>query len=259
MKLKIITTLMMFVLLLTPTLLAVSDTSYIFKKGDSAMLKTPVKDSGGGACVSCTCDLTVLYPNGSTLVDFQTTSMSNGFASYSLNENQTETTGEYSVDLTCNDGSVSGSSQFSYEITPTGKEITLTSIIANISLMVFFFILILGFYFTTKTLDYERWYNSIITKYEYRNYVKVIISSIGYNLLKNKFIWYYLLGLPIILMITNVSFIFDVESMVGLMKVILAIYYFGFLLVTVFFFGYLQEWVSNILNLMRDREFGIEQ
>jgi hypothetical protein len=66
--------------------------------------------------------------------------------------------------------------------------------------------------------------------------------------MKNAFIWYYLLGLPMLLIITDITLVFGVTSMIELMKVILGIYYFGFILVGLFFFGYLQEWIMKIIN-----------
>ncbi len=109
------------ILLLFPIMSAQSDTSYIFKQGQDATLQIPVKTVNGLACTTCTCDMTINYPNGTLLVDNQAATMSNGFASYDLNENQTATLGEHIVDLTCDDGTNGGSSQFSYEITLTGK------------------------------------------------------------------------------------------------------------------------------------------
>jgi hypothetical protein len=146
---------------------------------------------------------------------------------------------------------------YDFEVTTSGKSLSGLSVTANVLLFFFFALIIFTFYFTTKKIDYERWHNSILKRYENRNIVRVIISSIGYNVLKNKFIWYYLFGLPLMLIITDISYTFGVSSMIDLMKILLAIYWYGFLLVGIFFFGYLQEWVMQIIDEIKSMDYGV--
>jgi hypothetical protein len=145
----------------------------------------------------------------------------------------------------------------SFEITSSGREVSDSKIYANIVLFIFFILLIFTFYYTTKNIDYERWHQRIINRYEYRNYMKVILSSIGYNVMKNKFIWYYLFGLPILLLVTDIAFTFGVDSMIELLKIVLAIYYWGFLLVGVAFFGFVLEWFARIVDEIKSMDFGV--
>lgn len=144
------------------------------------------------------------------------------------------------------------------DVSSSGRVVSDSKIFANIILFVFFIIIILLFFYTTKHIDYERWHNSIISKYENRNYIKVLISSIGYNVMKNKFIWYYLFGLPLILLITDIAYTFGVDSMINLLQIFLTIYYFGFIIVGVFFFGYIQEWTMQIIDQIKSMDFGVE-
>lgn len=159
--------------------------------------------------------------------------------------------------IRCFTASSSGEISANFEVTPSGKIISQTKIIAYALIFLFFIGLILTFYFITKRVDYEKWHNSIIEKYEHRNYLKVLIYSLGYNVMKNSFIWYYLAGLPLMLIITDISYVFDVESMISLMKVLLGIYWFGFILVGVFFFGYLQEWISKLIDEIKSLDMGV--
>ena len=145
-----------------------------------------------------------------------------------------------------------------FEVSLTGIDSDEYNIWAHLGLFLFFIGLVLAFYYINTNINYERWYRSIINRYEHRNTIKVIISSIGYNLMKNAFIWYYLLGLPMLLIITDIALVFGVTSMIELMKVILGIYYFGFILVGLFFFGYLQEWIMKIINDIKNLDFGVD-
>ena len=145
-----------------------------------------------------------------------------------------------------------------FEVSLTGIDSNEYNILAHLGLFLFFIGLVLAFYYINTNINYERWYRSIINRYEHRNTIKVIISSIGYNLMKNAFIWYYLLGLPMLLIITDITLVFGVTSMIELMKVILGIYYFGFILVGLFFFGYLQEWIMKIINDIKNLDFGVD-
>jgi len=208
-------------------------------------------------CANCTfINITTI-----TLPDLNKTSLQTNMTqdgtSYSYEYCDTSQLGIYSY---CVLGDVNGQATVAcndFLITPNGKEMTITSLTAHISLLIFFFILILTFFFIARKVDYENWQDKIISKYEERNFVRVIIGSIGYNFLKNKFIWYYLMGLPILLVITNISYLFDVESMVNLMEIILAIYYYGFLLVIAFFFGFVFEWIRYIMDEVKKMDFGV--
>src|SRR5690606_16360538 len=91
-----------------------------------------------------------------------------------------------------------------FEVSLTGIDSDEYNIWAHLGLFLFFIGLVLAFYYINTNINYERWYRSIINRYEHRNTIKVIISSIGYNLMKNAFIWYYLLGLPMLLIITDI-------------------------------------------------------
>src|SRR5690606_951212 len=146
-----------------------------------------------------------------------------------------------------------------YQVTVSGELISLPQILAYITLLLFLFVLIFTFYYTTKKINYERWYDSILRKYEMKNTAKMIISSFGYNLMKNAFVWYYLFGLPIILLITDICYTFGVNSMIELMKIILAVYWFGFILVGIYFFGILQEWIVNLKDEIESIGWGVDR
>lgn len=201
------------------------------------------------------CDYVTLdsikLPNSTTL--FINENMTQSGSTFYYDFNQTDLLGEYIY----NTHFGNYTAPVSFEVTSSGRVVSDSKVYANILLFLFFILLIFTFHYSTKNINYEKWYNSIIARYEHKNYVRVILSSLGYNVMKNKFIWYYLFGLPILLIVTDIAYTFGVDSMIYLLQVILSIYYYGFLLVGVFFFGYLQEWVVNLVDEIKSMDFGV--
>lgn len=203
------------------------------------------------------CELTTINSPSGIITINQNVSGSGTFT-FNISGGNYSTLGTYAHNIVCTDGTDNTSGQEFREISLSGESVSDSKIYANIILFIFFVLVVFTFFYTTRNINYEQWERRIINKYEYKNLVRVILSSIGYNVMKNKFIWYYLFGLPIILIVTDISYIFGVNSMVEFLKVVLAVYYYGFLLVTVFFFGFVLEWVSKIIDQIKSIDFGVE-
>lgn len=198
----------------------------------------------------------ISYPNSSTAVsNIEMTSSGSGEFYYLFN--LTDKLGRYDV-RGVSDGCEKTFATY-FTITPSGRVVSDSKMTANIVLFVFFLIIILTFYFLNRRIDYEKWYDSIIRKYEHKNHIKVILSSIGYNLMKNAFIWYYLFCFPLLLLVTDISYTFGVESMIEFLKIVLAIYYYGFILVGIFLFGYLQEWIAKLVDDIKSWDMGVNE
>ena len=84
-------------------------------------MKIPCLNNNTYCSVDTTCNLTIIYPNGSVLINDD--KMTNGgvFFNYTLNENQTTLLGEYPSTMICNDTGIFGYTTFTYEITGTGN------------------------------------------------------------------------------------------------------------------------------------------
>jgi len=170
----------------------------------------------------------------------------------------TDRLGEYTVTLNCDGGGDYLSANFGYRVTQDGEEIGLEHTIVNIFLILFLIGLALGAYLVNKNTDLEKLNNTIINRYENKNYVKLVFSSIWYNLMKNCYIIYYLLGLPIIILTTTMANSYNLTSIVEILKVFMIVYLVGLTLVGIFFLGQVQEWFMDLLNKVRDMEWGIE-
>jgi hypothetical protein len=147
---------------------------------------------------------------------------------------------------------------YDFEVTFSGSKLSELSISANFLLFSFFIILILSIYSISNKVNYESWYKSIINKYQNKNYIKLVLSSIAYNIMKNIYIIYYLIGFPLILIILDISYKFGITSMVDILQTFLFVYVIGALVVGIYFFGYAQEWLMDLLNKVNNMDWGIE-
>ena len=109
-------------LLLLCMLLPLINAQLIYQEGTQVQLKIPCINNGSLCSGSATCNLTVLYPNSSTLINNSAMNNALGFFTYDLSTAKTTPTGEYFATSNCNDGSLNGYSTFTYFITVNGKE-----------------------------------------------------------------------------------------------------------------------------------------
>lgn len=115
-------------LLITFSILLMSlinaEASFTFKQNSNAQLEIPVFEYDITKCASCSCDITIDYPNGSNIIRSASTIINGHYALYNLNKSSGTTSliGNYKVDIHCNNGADNGASTFEYQITPTGQE-----------------------------------------------------------------------------------------------------------------------------------------
>jgi len=98
-----------------------------------------------GFCSPATnCNITIIYPNSTIMVDNQnTTNLFNGKFNYSIISAQTNVNGEYTVRAGCSGNGLNNSADFTYEVNPLGKEgksFLLNPILIFLTLFAFIFI-----------------------------------------------------------------------------------------------------------------------
>lgn len=112
---------LLLVAVLLISLVGATDASYIFKQYDDVNLKVSCYDENNSLCdSSALCNVTILYPNNSVLIDGGEMTYTANYFNYTLQRNETAYTGEYSCIVNC-DGSYKGFSTFNFLITPTGE------------------------------------------------------------------------------------------------------------------------------------------
>jgi len=116
---KILLTLILGMFLLS---LASAESSYTFKQGDDFTLEISMSNADLSACLGCTCELSLFYPNGSAMVKNAVGSNVDGFCKYTTSTN---VLGNYGGELYFTNGVDYGRSTFEFEITPSGFTNTL--------------------------------------------------------------------------------------------------------------------------------------
>jgi len=111
-----------------------------FKQDSIIDLKIPCFNNNTYCSDIAFCNVTIIYPNGSVLVNNQNMTNSGAFHNYTLDETQTNILGEYNAVTICNDNGVLGSTTFTFQITGTGNENPSDLVMA---MFLFFFIAIL--------------------------------------------------------------------------------------------------------------------
>ena len=94
----------------------------IYKERDPVQLHIPCINNDTLCSGSATCNITIIYPNSSVLIENQEMNNNNGFFTYELLPSQTTPTGYYQTTIVCKDNDNNGYSTFEYEITVNGKE-----------------------------------------------------------------------------------------------------------------------------------------
>jgi len=203
------------------------------------------------------CNLSYIqYNNGNSTI-FNTPLTQNFRTFHTVIEGSNFTDGNVCVHVVCTDGVIFEEGSQCRTVTLAGKVVNDTTIIADIILLVFFLLLIIGFFIVTKDINFDQWHNSIIHKYENRNYIKLVLSSLMFNVIKNKFIIYYLIGLPILLLLMDMVYTFNLGGMIAIMQAVFYIYLVGILIVGLIFMSHVQEWLMDLLKQVKDLEWGV--
>ncbi len=131
----------MFILLLAPMMSAQS--SFIFKVGEDIDLKIPVFLSDNTpALSSTTCALTVTFPNASIFIDDEPMTFNQGFYNFTVNGTRT-VNGIYPSSMSCTNVADSGFTTFTFEVTPTGTNLSVSGGILYVVIIVISIVLLL--------------------------------------------------------------------------------------------------------------------
>jgi len=156
--------------------------------------------------------------------------------------------------VSCGDSTIDICDKDSFFVNFGGEEIP-TSIM--IILLIFFCLLFVGYYSLNGKINYDKWYDSISNKYQHRNFVKFVLSAIGYNFIKNKFSNYYFLGFPIIIILTDLILTYNINSLNILAENLIFVYSLGIIVVAITFIGLFQELIVKLIKDASDNSWGL--
>jgi hypothetical protein len=210
-------------------------------------------------CASCSyVNVSVQYPNKSIAISNKAMTP-NGAGLWIYNFCNTSQLGRYDVSgMGDINGVDTGFSVLWFEVTTDGNENNLQRGVISIALILFFILLGIGFYFIHSKVDLEKWNSSLLRRYENKNYIKLVLGSIAYNVLKCPFIIYYLIGFPIIVALTDLAYAYSLGNLLDVFEALIVVYAVGVIIVGLIFFSYVQEWLVDLLEKVRDMEWGTE-
>ncbi len=202
-----------------------------------------------GVCTYITLN-SLEYPNGTII--YPNVNMTKNGQAYNYSFTPT-IMGTHTI-TTCGDSIVDVCDKDNFFVNFNGED---NSIGTMIILLLFFSSLFIGYYYLNDNIDYDKWYNGILKKYENKNYVKLSFSAMGYHLIRNKAGNYYMLGFPVLLLITDMIMSYNINSLFTLAENIIFVYSLGIFYITFLFFGQAQELVIKLKDDIINMSWGI--
>lgn len=197
-------------------------------------------------CQSADCSYMILnsvkYPNGTTIY---------------LNLSMNQIGQEFWINFS---SSAIGKHYFITCANPLGKDLcekdyfynTIDGRTGSYSYLIAMFILILTFlgfgvliYRDKQKMDDEKYWKKMTQRWMDKNYLRFSASVIWYNLKKNVYVLYYLIGLVIMISIYDITTSFNLVSVEPIFKILLTLYSWGAMFIAMILFGNVQEWIMD--------------
>jgi len=167
--------------------------------------------------------------------------------------------GTHAFYIWCNNTYLGGEVRGTFEVTPTGEPKDNIQLYSRIFLILLSILLVILIQINSKKINYDNWYSKLAKRYEKKNWVKFGLSALGYNLMKNSWIFSYLVGLLGLLILTELTFFFNITSALGIMKIVLGLYSWSAIVVSLIFFSQVQEWIVGWLDDLQNLNWGIDK
>jgi len=228
-----------------------SDSIGTLQQGENIQI-TNFCSSGDCSYVNLT---TVTYPNGS--LNNINDAMINNNQMFSYNYTPTDI-GIYYFTTCGNPGGVIVCDKDEFEVTKTGYVNILPYIYVNFIIL----LLLVGFLVSVviihNKIDFEKWNKKVIAKFEDTNPVKVLFSGLLYCFMKDTFFIYYLIGWPILIVINDIMWTFNITSVYLLLSNMIDFYSIGIYIVGLLFVGMAYQFLREIWNGYENMKWGVE-
>lgn len=166
--------------------------------------------------------------------------------------------GQHAFYIWCNNSYLGGEVKGVFNVNPSGEKPTIPKLNAIFYLLLFFVGVALLLFWAKRNINFDQWYSKLCKQYQERNMVKFVFSSMGYHIMKQTFVLYYLIIFFIIMMVYDITFLFNIESILQVMKIIISFYAWGFILIGIVFFSMVQEWFVDLIKDLEDMKWGTE-
>lgn len=197
----------------------------------------------------------ITYPNSTTAVS-NVEMISAGSGEFYYLFNSTNLLGRYDV-RGISDG-CEGTFATYFQINLSGIEKDTTLIVSNIFLILLILGVIYVLHHKYKGVSYQD-SNRKLAQAHNGNWGKTFIKTLGNNLMRNSFLWYYSLGWLLLIVLKELIFTFNSAEVYQFFLLVLDIYSFGMFLVIVVWIGILIHHFRFITDLINDLNLGVSE
>jgi hypothetical protein len=201
------------------------------------------------------CTLTTINTPSSIITIDQVVTATGTYA-FSINGSNFTSLGTYCANIICTDGTQTTSGQECRDVTLSGIERNTTLMVANIFLILLIIAVMYILHYKYKNTDYEESNNKIAEEHN-SNWGRTFIKTLGNNLMRNSFLWYYCLGWLLLIVLKELVYVFSTQEIYSFFLLVLDIYSFGFFLVIVVWIGILIHHFRFITDLVNDLNLGV--
>lgn len=242
-------------LLLMITTLSLVSASEIFKLDDEVNYRFRCYDTTGDYCSSSVVLLlNVEYPNGTNAVDNLSMTYNPTYFNATL---PTNTLGVGYKALIHSPSYNNTITEFSYDVTQTGKEVGILNLGLNIFMICLILFLLVMAVRKYGGQDFESLQNKIINRHEGGNYFKTFGRTFVFGLMKHSFLWFYTAGWLLLFFVNETMLFFGTTELYGYFVLVMNIYSIGFLIVIVVFIGMVIRHFEYIKELLDDINLGV--
>lgn len=130
----------------------------------------------------------------------------------------------------------------------------------NVSATIFMLIILAGVIIGLATIhhrtDFEKWYTNVLNKDDLG--VKSVFAAIKYSFMKDIYLVYYLLGFPMIFLITDLITYFNLSSIAYIFEVFSRIYTVGLVVPGIIILSNIIKTVREMAEDLTNKNWGIE-
>lgn len=149
--------------------------------------------------------------------------------------------------------------EFPYDVTPTGDCNGTSYIFVNIILFVLLSSLIIGFIILKRKIDFLKWKEKIIRKYEDKNPMKAVFAGLFYSVAKDTFLILYLLGFPLLILIEDLLRTYNVVTLNTLIVNVIDFYSIGIFIALALFVGSAYRFLKEIFEEYSNMKWGVNE
>ena len=200
------------------------------------------------------CTINLEDPDGNLVVNNQNMTNLGSVHNYTFNFTSI---GTYDVAGFCIDGSDSQEIDFEIHVNYLGKA-PAEGFDGRFILLGFFLLLIGLLIFLQYKINFKQWYQSIMRKYDKRNFFRTLMASLGFYFMNNPFSLFYMLGLFVVLLIFDISRVYVIDSAYRVIQIFVVIYLFALFFVLLELLGDIHEFFSRIMEEFKKMGWGIK-